>query len=106
MGHPAKGRRAQQLCGRGSAIREARWPQIFLSSARPGLGGGDIWFATRDSIKDPWSTPQLAAGINTAAAENVPALSWDGRTLYFSSNRSGAQGEIYFATRHKVTGNP
>ena len=80
--------------------------EIFLSSARPGLGGGDIWFATRDSITEPWSTPQLAPGINTAFAENVPALSWNGQTLYFSSNRSGAQGEIYFATRHKLTGKP
>ena len=80
--------------------------EIFFSSARPGLGGGDIWFATRASTEEDWSTPQLAPGINTVFGDNVPALSWDGQTLYFSSNRSGSQGEIYFATREKVTGRP
>jgi hypothetical protein len=80
--------------------------EIFFNSARPGAGLTDIWFATRGSPSETWSAPQLAPGINTAFAENIPALSWDGRTLYFSSNRSGTQGEIYFATREKVTGKP
>jgi hypothetical protein len=80
--------------------------EIFFSSARPGVGGGDIWFATRGSTAEDWPSPQLARGINTAFGDNVPALSWDGQTLYFSSNRSGTTGEIYFATRQKVSGKP
>ncbi|TMF76494.1 MAG: hypothetical protein E6I18_10285 [Chloroflexi bacterium] len=80
--------------------------EIFFNSARPGLGLTDIWVATRGSTAEPWSPPVLAPGINTKFADNVPALSWDGRTLYFSSNRSGSNGEIYYATRQKVHGKP
>jgi hypothetical protein len=83
--------------------------EIFWNSARTdGLGGpGDVWTATRGSVTEEWSSVQLAAGVNTSRfAENIPALSWDGRTLFFSSNRDGAQGEIYFMTRDKVTGKP
>lgn len=82
--------------------------EIFWNSARTdGLGMTDVWVATRGSVTDEWSSVQLAGGIDTAAfAENIPALSWDGGTLFFSSNRQGAQGEIYFATRVKVTGKP
>lgn len=80
--------------------------EIYFNSARPGLGVSDIWVATRGSTAEPWSAPELAAGINTSFAENVPALSWDGLTLYFSSTRNGSNGEIYYATREKVHGKP
>jgi len=78
--------------------------EIVFSSAR--LGGVDIWVATRGSTLEPWSTPELAAGANSVAPDSTPVLSWDGRTLYFTSGRSGLNGEIYYATRDKVTGKP
>jgi hypothetical protein len=49
-----------------------------------------------------WSDPQrLPDIINTAADETTPFVSKDGRTLYFTSNRSGGFGkeDIYVATR-------
>lgn len=51
-----------------------------------------------------WSAPvRLAAPINTAAIENGPQLSRDGRSLYFASTRTdeGAQGsqDIWVAHR-------
>ena len=79
--------------------------EIFWNSARTGVT--DIYVATRGSVTEEWSSVEPAGGINTALfGENIPALSWDGRTLFFSSNRDGAQGEIYFATRTKLTGKP
>jgi TolB protein len=41
----------------------------------------------------PWSSPQnLGASVNSAANEQHPALSPDGLSLYFSSDRSGGAG--------------
>ena len=64
----------------------------------------DIWTASRSSVDDPWGTAeQLGNGINSAASESRASLSWDGTRLMFGSTRSGA-GDIYTATRPKVTG--
>jgi Tol biopolymer transport system component len=81
--------------------------EIFFNSARAGgPGPQNIWFSTRESLDAQWSTAQLAPGVNTLAIQITPVLSWDGRTLYFASSRSGSNGEIYYATRQKVTGRP
>jgi len=80
--------------------------EIFFNSARAGgPGPADIWVSTRESTADTWTTPQLAQGVNTAAVDNTPALSWDARTLYFGSVRTG-NADIFTATREKVTGKP
>ena len=64
----------------------------------------DIWTASRSSVDDPWGTAeQLGNGINSAASESRASVSWDGPRLMFGSTRSGA-GDIYTATRPKVTG--
>jgi Tol biopolymer transport system component len=79
--------------------------ELFFPSNRPGgLGGSDIWSATRDSIADPWSTPfNLGPNVNTAANEVRPSLSWDGQTLLFGSTRAGVEGssDIFYATRDR-----
>lgn len=49
-----------------------------------------------------WSKPMnLGKEINTSSGEHSPFLASDGKTLYFSSNRSGGQGDydIYFTQR-------
>ncbi len=60
---------------------------ILFGSARPGdSGGGDLYvsFATADG----WSPAEaLAAPLNSAALDFCPALSPDGRLLFFSSRR-------------------
>ena len=67
---------------------------MFLGSDRPGtLGGIDLWVSTRATTHDPWSTPvDLGPVVNTTLIDARPALSFDGTTLYFQSNRAGAVG--------------
>jgi hypothetical protein len=69
--------------------------EIVFDSNRPGgLGGPDIWSASRANVFAPWSAPvNLGAGINTAAGETRPSLSRDGKRLYFGSNRPGFEGD-------------
>lgn len=73
------------------------------------LGGifdsSDVFVATRDSLKDPWSAPvPLSTVVNTNLAEASPSLSCDGTTLYFSSNRVGGSGgnDLWVATRNLI----
>jgi hypothetical protein len=76
--------------------------EIYLTSDRDGsLGGNDTWFAKRSSPDDPFETPQLVPGVNSASEESSPAISLDGLTLWFASNRSGGAGgmDIWVATR-------
>jgi Tol biopolymer transport system component len=68
--------------------------EIFITSDRSGgVGGLDLWVATREHTSDLWTTPvNLGAVVNSAADDGSPALSKDGGTLYFFSNRPGGFG--------------
>lgn len=80
---------------------------VFDSTRAGGLGGPDIYVASRDSVNAPWSAPvNLGAAINSDAAETRASLSWDGQTLLFGSTRAGGEGstDIYFSMRTKVAG--
>ena len=62
----------------------------FVSNRAGGFDGTDIWVSRRASVHSPWETPvNLGAMINTPGNEADPALSNDGRQLFFSSNRPG-----------------
>lgn len=81
---------------------------VFDSNRAGGLGGFDIWTATRESIYDAWSSPvRLDAPINSPANETRASLSWDGLTMVFGSNRAGSEGmtDVYVTTREKLKGN-
>jgi len=70
---------------------------FFISGRSGGYGGfyGDIWITTRPTISDPWGTPvNLGPMVNSSASEGGPALSPDGTTFYFSSERSGGFGSF------------
>lgn len=73
---------------------------IVFASQRPGgpggVGPGDLWYATRPSKSDAFSTPRLVADVNSTAIDGDPAISRDGCKLYFASNRSG-DFDIYVA---------
>ena len=77
---------------------------LYVSSNRPGgFGGFDIWVSQRQTTRDPWGELQnLGATVNTSANEQAPFLSFDGRRLYFFSNRPGGFGgnDVYVARRH------
>jgi Tol biopolymer transport system component len=65
--------------------------EVFLSSDRAGtIGSLDFWVARRESTFEPWSVPEnLGPIVNSTAFEQRPAISWDGRSLIFGSNRGG-----------------
>jgi hypothetical protein len=77
--------------------------EVFITSNRAGgVGGLDIWAATREDSSDLWSTPvNPGPPLNSAADDGSPALSRDGRTLYFFSTRPGGFGgrDIWFTVR-------
>jgi WD40-like Beta Propeller Repeat len=87
--------------------------EMFFVSNRPGsvvnpttgLPSSDIWVSTRASTSDPWSPPvNLGPCINTAGLEGRPALSFDGRSLYFFSNGHGGSRmtDLFVSTRTKL----
>jgi hypothetical protein len=96
--------------------------EMFLSSGRPGdqnvgisAGSEDLWVSTRATTSDVWSPPmnlnlvnQQRSGpaINSAAFDGAPALSFDGTTLYFFSERAGGLGkrDLYVTTRTRPSG--
>jgi len=82
--------------------------EMFITSNRAGgLGGLDLWVATRASTCDTWSVPaNVGAPVNTAANDGAPALSFDGTTLYFYSTRPGGYGgnDLYVTTRARIRG--
>lgn len=82
--------------------------EVFFDSDRAGgLGGNDIWTATRESVVDDWLAPvHLDAPVNSPANDIRPMLSWDGLTMYFESTRPGGEGlsDNYVTTREKLKG--
>jgi hypothetical protein len=91
-----------------TTIRRDGLEIIFGSFNRPGgFGLQDLWVSTREDTEDPWSTPvNLGPVVNTAFQEGGPALSRDGTTLYFHSNRPGSFGllDLYVTTRTNLHG--
>ena len=99
-----------------TAIRRRDGLEMLITSNRPGTTGGlDLWVSTRNSAQDPWSSAinlnsdnankGSAAVVNTGANDGAPALSWDGQTVIFYSNRPGGLGgnDLYISTRQKLT---
>jgi hypothetical protein len=76
--------------------------EIFFGSTRAlGHGGLDVWFSTRRSVHEPWSTPENLAAVNSTASDQQPSLSSDGRVLLFASDRLGSVGgtDIWMVSR-------
>ena len=52
----------------------------------------------------PWSAPvNLGSAVNSASGEQQPALSKDGLTLYFASNRAGGLGGLDLWVTQRVS---
>jgi Tol biopolymer transport system component len=69
---------------------------LFYSSAAS-VDAGDLFYAVRPSMDEPFGEPVPIADLNTGADERDPWLSPDGSTLYFATNREGTL-DIYVAS--------
>ena len=82
---------------------------IFWDSTRSGgLGGPDLYHATRSSTSQPFGTAIHLQSLSSPAFDARPYISKDGTVLTFSSGRTGSESaapDIWFATREKITGN-
>lgn len=59
---------------------------VFSSNKPNGVGGCDLYYATRTDVKQAWSEAQLLGSkINTTGNEVFPGITTDGK-LYFSSD--------------------
>ena len=64
-------------------------------------GAKDVNLYTTSNRRGQWSQPRMLRINDPDSWDSTPALSADGRTLYFASNREGGFGgtDIYSATR-------
>jgi Tol biopolymer transport system component len=77
--------------------------EIIFNSSRE--GNPDLYVSRRTQVSEPWSAPEnLGPIINSPAGDIHPAVSADGRTLYFASARAGSLGsfDLYASTRSRL----
>jgi hypothetical protein len=65
---------------------------LFFVRGKPGENADIFWCLRTSAPVENWSDPQPLADINTDSDELGPAVSPDGSTLYFCSNRAGGAG--------------
>ena len=71
-----------------------------------GYGGGDLWVTTRGTIDDEWLPPtNLGPTVNSSYSDVNPAISADGLSLYFASNRAEGYGswDLWMTTRETTS---
>jgi len=74
--------------------------EIYFTSDRVS-GNGDLWYARRSNPRMPFDVPLAITELNMATFETSSAISADGLTLWFGSDRTGGAGltDIWMATR-------
>lgn len=75
---------------------------IWITSIHPeGVGGYDVFRATRKDVSEPFGPVAVLPGVNTTANDERPALTADLLTLYCGSNNVLSTGsfDIMAATR-------
>jgi Tol biopolymer transport system component len=83
------------------SLTDDRLEIVFASTRAGGLGGVDLWTATRASPTGTWSAPVLIAGMSSTSDDTTPEITGDGLVLLFASSRTGGAGlyDLYQATR-------
>jgi Tol biopolymer transport system component len=80
----------------GGTVRLSSDELTIYFSADP----GDLWAAHRSALAEAFGTPILLTAENSPEGEYNPAVSSDGLTLWFDSNRVANEGfHLYVATR-------
>jgi Tol biopolymer transport system component len=78
---------------------------IFESARDGGQGDWDLWACTRAEPGQSWSSAEkLGDAVNSASRESGPALSGDGLTLLFHSDRPGGDGhaDLWMCSRDSI----
>lgn len=78
--------------------------ELWFASARlGGLGGYDIWHASRSG--NGFRTPEPVSELNSSSDDWLPTLSADQLTVYFSSKRVaiGSRGDFDVWVSHRTT---
>ncbi len=77
--------------GAQSMTADGRTLWFTACNRRSGLGMCDLYYSTLENGR--WSSPKNAGSpLNSRHSEKHPAISADGRFLYFTSNRPGGSG--------------
>jgi len=73
----------------------------FNSKRDAGIGKEDIWCSRRARSDEPWGAPEPQVELNSEHRETGIALSLDGLSLWFSSDRDGESSglDVFSATR-------
>ncbi|MDF1673088.1 MAG: hypothetical protein P1U41_06260 [Vicingaceae bacterium] len=79
---------------------------FFVATKRDGIGGKDIYKATKNSSGEWNESVLLGTEINTEEDEDAPFLSNDGKTLYFSSKGHKGLGGYDVYKSEIVDGKP
>jgi hypothetical protein len=84
---------------------------VFASDRFGSLGYLDIWMSTRTNVSAPWQPARhLPYPLNVSSAYNFPvALSRDGLTMFFKSDRTiqeGTNSAAMFVTRRPNADSP
>lgn len=76
---------------------------MFVGSDRTGaLGGFDIWMSTRASRADAWSTPVNVTEISSTGHDNGATLSSTRLEVFFHSDRTSTNRNLWHAVRPDV----
>lgn len=73
--------------------------ELFFNSDRNVADDSDIFVSTRNSTSEPWGAPQEVVELNTTADDTNMALAPDGLTMWFGSERSSPDLEIFYTWR-------
>jgi hypothetical protein len=76
--------------------------EIYFTSDRTN-GNSDVWFATRATAAEPFGTPAPVTAVNGLTFETSSAISADGLTLWFGSDRPGGIGGDDIWVSHRAT---
>ena len=65
---------------------------------------GDLFSATRGGTQDPWQGVGVIGALSSTSPDGTPEVAGNGRTIFFSSSRTGGQGgaDIWSSTRFSV----
>jgi len=92
--------------GDGGLISADGLSLIIASNRSGGYGGFDLYESTRPTLSEPWGTPvNLGGYVNRSGWDYSAALSPDGLSLFFTSDRPGGYGDMdaWVTTRASVS---